>query len=171
MFRKTEANGQVVQDRQLGTREKIETTLCKLEELKNDVSELRCLCEGLKKLCLEDKGNTLVYNECGIAYARMTPHRARMDSKPCHTLLREDNEHKGHKYLCSNPNCKKVFSRPKIIKYQVCPTCQTLVNMAEAEKQGEKSISFAPKKSVELKKQKKVETDKTRALEKSVRTN
>ncbi len=38
------------------------------------------------------------------------------------------------KYFCPNPNCKKVFSRPKIIKYTVCPTCQTLVddtNMAE----------------------------------------
>ncbi len=36
--------------------------------------------------------------------------------------------HKTRKYSCSNPNCKRVFSRPKIIKYYVCPTCQTLVD-------------------------------------------
>jgi hypothetical protein len=35
---------------------------------------------------------------------------------------------KSQKYSCPNPNCKKVFSRPKIIKYNVCPTCQTLVD-------------------------------------------
>ena len=36
---------------------------------------------------------------------------------------------KVHRYCCSNPNCKKVFSKPKIIKYYVCPTCQTIVDM------------------------------------------
>ena len=36
---------------------------------------------------------------------------------------------KAHRYCCSNPNCKKVFSKPKIIKYYVCPTCQTIVDM------------------------------------------
>jgi hypothetical protein len=32
------------------------------------------------------------------------------------------------KYHCTNPNCGKVFAKPKIIKYYVCPTCQTLVD-------------------------------------------
>ncbi len=32
-------------------------------------------------------------------------------------------------YCCPNPNCGKVFSRPKIIKYYVCPTCQTLLDI------------------------------------------
>jgi len=36
---------------------------------------------------------------------------------------------KAHRYCCSNPNCKKVFSKPKIIKYYVCPACQTIVDM------------------------------------------
>lgn len=35
----------------------------------------------------------------------------------------------GHRYQCANPNCGKAFSKPKIIKYYVCPTCQTLVIM------------------------------------------
>lgn len=32
-------------------------------------------------------------------------------------------------YCCPNPNCGKVFSKPKIIKYYVCPTCQTLIDI------------------------------------------
>ncbi len=32
-------------------------------------------------------------------------------------------------YCCSNPNCKTVFSQPKIIKYYVCPKCQSFVEM------------------------------------------
>ncbi len=43
--------------------------------------------------------------------------------------VKENNEHSRQRYICSNPNCKKVFSRPKIIKYYVCPSCQTLVEM------------------------------------------
>lgn len=33
------------------------------------------------------------------------------------------------RYCCSNPNCHRVFSKPKIIKYYVCPSCQTLVDV------------------------------------------
>ncbi len=33
-------------------------------------------------------------------------------------------------YTCSNPNCGNVFSIPKVIKYYVCPLCQTLVEMS-----------------------------------------
>ena len=36
-------------------------------------------------------------------------------------------------YSCSNPNCGKAFSRPKIIKYYVCPKCQTLINMPKKD--------------------------------------
>ncbi len=32
-------------------------------------------------------------------------------------------------YCCSNPNCKTVFSQPKIIKYYVCPKCQSFAEM------------------------------------------
>ena len=34
------------------------------------------------------------------------------------------------KHSCSNPNCGKIFSRPKIIKYYVCPSCQTLIDIS-----------------------------------------
>jgi len=65
MFKKTETNEQIMQDEQLKTREKIETTLCKLQTLKNEISELRRQCEELKKLRLEDKGKMLLCSECG----------------------------------------------------------------------------------------------------------
>ncbi len=39
----------------------------------------------------------------------------------------KNSEH--NRYCCSNPNCKKVFSKPKIIKYYVCPSCQTVIDM------------------------------------------
>jgi len=44
-------------------------------------------------------------------------------------MPKTEEEKQKHKesYCCPNPNCKSVFSRPKIIKYYVCPTCQTLV--------------------------------------------
>ena len=38
-------------------------------------------------------------------------------------------------YCCSNPNCKSVFSYPKIIKSYVCPNCETLVEMDNIEHQ------------------------------------
>jgi hypothetical protein len=44
-------------------------------------------------------------------------------------MLRKGKEKRNGGYCCSNPNCSKVFSRPKIIKYYVCPSCQTLVDM------------------------------------------
>ena len=46
---------------------------------------------------------------------------------------REEEEHKNKEsYCCPNPNCNSVFYRPKIIKYYVCPTCQTLLKMDTA---------------------------------------
>jgi hypothetical protein len=33
------------------------------------------------------------------------------------------------KHSCSNPDCGKIFSRPKVIKYYVCPSCQTLIDI------------------------------------------
>ena len=36
-------------------------------------------------------------------------------------------------YCCSNPNCRNVFSIPKVIKYYVCPICQTLVGMTSTD--------------------------------------
>jgi len=43
--------------------------------------------------------------------------------------VNKTKNNKVHRYCCSNPNCHKVFSKPKIIKYYVCPSCQTLVDM------------------------------------------
>ena len=43
--------------------------------------------------------------------------------------VNKSKNNKVHRYCCSNPNCPKVFSKPKIIKYYVCPSCQTLVDM------------------------------------------
>ena len=43
--------------------------------------------------------------------------------------LGKGKKDKVHRYCCSNPNCKKVFSKPKVIKYYVCPSCQTVVDM------------------------------------------
>jgi hypothetical protein len=63
------------------------------------------------------------------------------------------------RYLCSNPNCRKVFSRPKIITYHVCPTCQTLVTIAEIESHEEIQTDLAPKKSMEHRKLEMVEAD------------
>jgi hypothetical protein len=45
----------------------------------------------------------------------------------------DKSKNKVQRYCCSNPNCKKVFSKPKIIKYYVCPTCQTLVDDLPSE--------------------------------------
>lgn len=44
------------------------------------------------------------------------------------------NKYSEHgQYNCSNPNCDKVFSKPKIIKYYVCPSCQTLIDQTTEE--------------------------------------
>jgi len=44
------------------------------------------------------------------------------------------NKYSEHgQYNCSNPNCDKVFSKPKIIKYYVCPSCQTLIDQTIEE--------------------------------------
>ena len=62
--------------------------------------------------------------------------------------LEEKREsHKKQKYHCANPNCNRVFSRPKIIKYYVCPTCQTLVNAAEENEQL-MQVPLSPQKHV-----------------------
>jgi hypothetical protein len=44
-----------------------------------------------------------------------------------------DKGSKTEQYCCSNPNCHKIFSKPKIIKHYVCPSCQTLIDL-NAEK-------------------------------------
>ncbi len=66
--------------------------------------------------------------------------------------------------MCSNPNCRKFFSRPKIIRYQVCPACQTIVNIAESPTQGEVPISFISRKPEKLDKQEMVEANKPKGL-------
>src|SRR5208283_2418155 len=73
----------------------------------------------------------------------------------------KSKNNKVHRYCCSNPNCKKVFSKPKIIKYYVCPSCQTLVDLPFDNFQSfarEKPV--LEKKQVKLRKQKESEKDK-----------
>ena len=75
--------------------------------------------------------------------------------------LNKSKNNKVHRYCCSNPNCKKVFSKPKIIKYYVCPTCQTMVDLTFDNSQllaREKPV--LEKKQVTLRKQKESKQDK-----------
>jgi hypothetical protein len=65
--------------------------------------------------------------------------------------------HKKQKYHCANPNCNRFFSRPKIIKYYVCPTCQTLVSGAEENEQLMR-VPLSPQKQVRQTKSKKIQT-------------
>lgn len=76
----------------------------------------------------------------------------------------EDTKPKKQRYCCSNPNCNRVFSRPKVIKYYVCPTCQTLVNMNEAEDEREIQVALAAQKLVKRRKSKIIAADKTQGL-------
>ncbi len=69
------------------------------------------------------------------------------------------------KYLCSNPNCRKVFSKPKIIKYHVCPACQTLVNMTEADSE-EIQNALAMQKTTKRRKPKMIERSGLKSQEK-----
>ena len=60
----------------------------------------------------------------------------------------------GQKYLCSNPNCRKVFSKPKIIKYHVCPNCQTLVTASKSADAPEIQAALTSQKSAKPRKPK-----------------
>ena len=70
-----------------------------------------------------------------------------------------DDEHIGQKYVCSNPNCKRVFSKPKIIKYHVCPVCQTLVNIADVANQEEIELALATQNLLKRRKPKAAKRD------------
>ena len=65
MFKRTEISELMNQDGQLRFREKLEIVLHKLQMLKDNISELRCECEELKKLCSEDQEKKLLCGECG----------------------------------------------------------------------------------------------------------
>ncbi len=70
----------------------------------------------------------------------------------------ENKKHRVQRYTCSNPNCNRVFSKPKIIKYYVCPTCQTIVNATQTNGQAAKQEEPSPsKKLVKHKKPKAIE--------------
>ncbi len=71
------------------------------------------------------------------------------------------NSKLGRKYRCSNPNCKRVFSRPKIIRYYVCPTCQTLIDMVETADVTEVRVTQATPKLVIPKKPKTIVPEKS----------
>ena len=75
-----------------------------------------------------------------------------------------DDEHIGQKYVCSNPNCKRVFSKPKIIKYHVCPVCQTLVNIADVANQEEIELALATQNLLKRRKPKAAKRDSTEEM-------
>jgi hypothetical protein len=68
--------------------------------------------------------------------------------------LGRDKTRKKEQYSCSNPNCGRTFSRPKVIKYLVCPTCQTLVSVTEEDQPATQEIAAPLKKQAMPKKQK-----------------
>ncbi len=71
----------------------------------------------------------------------------------------ENKKHRVQRYTCSNPNCNRVFSKPKIIKYYVCPTCQTIVNAPQTKEQA--ATQEKPSLSKRLVKHKKPKTIET----------
>jgi hypothetical protein len=71
----------------------------------------------------------------------------------------DDNEHTKQEFVCSNPNCKSVFSRPKIIKYQVCPTCQTVLSVTADLDRGETEIIAEIRKLLDRLQQEPVDVD------------
>ena len=80
--------------------------------------------------------------------------------------VNKTKNNKVHRYCCSNPNCHKVFSKPKIIKYYVCPSCQTLVDMTldnfqslTQEKPGLKNNQVTQKKQKASKQNQKQEPE------------
>ncbi len=68
-----------------------------------------------------------------------------------------NEKHKVRKYSCPNPNCKTVFSRPKIIKYYVCPTCQTLVDESNIAEHLENDVASQRSKVARSRKPKTIE--------------
>ena len=77
-----------------------------------------------------------------------------------------DNEKDGRLiYSCPNPNCKTVFAEPKIIKYYVCPICQTLVDESNLAEHLENSVASRAKKVVACRKSEIVEPDPAEFLE------
>jgi hypothetical protein len=74
------------------------------------------------------------------------------------------DEHMGQKYICSNPNCKCVFSKPKVIKYHVCPVCQTLVNTADVANQEEIELALATQNLLKRRKPKVAKRDNPEKL-------
>ena len=69
------------------------------------------------------------------------------------------------RYCCSNPNCKTFFSRPKIIKYDLCPTCQTVVEMTTIEGQIVKAEEQVPRKKSVKKKTERKEVEKLKQFQ------
>jgi len=65
LIKKSEIFGQISGKGQLVSREKIEVTLIKLQTLKSEISELRLLCENLKKSYSENENKALLCKECG----------------------------------------------------------------------------------------------------------
>jgi multidrug efflux pump subunit AcrA (membrane-fusion protein) len=84
---------------------------------------------------------------------------------------KEEKQEHTESYCCPNPNCNRVFYRPKIIKYYVCPTCQTLLKMDTAQgtpqtkKRGPTEEDMKRKEAERLEAEKKAEHAEAKRLE------
>jgi len=67
MFGKIRFNKHFNKNEQLKAKEKLETSLHKLQKLKSQISELILQCEELKKLFLENKSKESQCCKCGEA--------------------------------------------------------------------------------------------------------
>ena len=82
----------------------------------------------------------------------------------------EEKQEPKEGYCCPNPSCNRVFLRPRIIKYLVCPSCQTLVKMDTAEgnakkkKKGPTEEDIKRKEAELLEAQQKAELRETELL-------
>ncbi|MEX2738558.1 MAG: hypothetical protein Q6356_005760, partial [Candidatus Wukongarchaeota archaeon] len=70
----------------------------------------------------------------------------------------KEKQEQNESYSCPNPNCNRVFSRPKIINYYVCPSCQTLVKMDTAEGKAKKKKRGPTKEDI-----KRIEAERKKA--------
>lgn len=56
------------------------------------------------------------------------------------------------RYCCPNPNCNRVFSKPKIIRYYVCPTCQSPIRLNDSHVHSHMILQKRIEKTLKVKK-------------------
>ena len=71
-----------------------------------------------------------------------------------------EEEQEYESYHCPNPNCNGVFYRPKIIKYYVCPTCQTLIKRDTAQGNAKTKKHWPTEEDVKRKEAERLEAER-----------